>query len=431
MNRPTITVPERYLAAQEAALATALFGSMDEAHMATLPPEVFDDERCRVLWEDLRTEHVASEARVSYVATHPLGGREFVAELHGRTLSHDPEEVRDRLQASHALHLATKTLSGGAGALGLTKSASGDVAQAIEEIQRSLSGVLAQVGSTSRPVNMRAGADAFIADALHPREEGEKVSFGLPGLDKMLSGGLLPTKLGVILANSGHGKSTLALQAAIRAADKGIPVLYVSREMKEEELFERVVSYRLRIKETEVKRRIREGDKEVLRRVKNAGDLSISIDSTLETMSQVEARVIQGTGLEYPFGLVVLDYLQLMRAPEIREKRQEIDYLINAAKSMAMRRDLVVLVPSQVRRATDMSAPPMLTDGRETSGIENACDVCISMLKEHGADNGDPEMRLAVRKNRKGPEHEVVGSYHMGAGTFRIFERESQTTVLS
>jgi circadian clock protein KaiC len=55
----------------------------------------------------------------------------------------------------------------------------------------------------------------------------EKVKTGIPGLDEMLDGGLIPGRPYVVSGTSGTGKSTVAMHFLLEGAQRGENVLYV------------------------------------------------------------------------------------------------------------------------------------------------------------------------------------------------------------
>ncbi len=62
-------------------------------------------------------------------------------------------------------------------------------------------------------------------------------STGIPGLDHVLSGGLPPNRLYLILGDSGVGKTTLSLQLLLQGRSQGERVLYVTLSETKEEIF--------------------------------------------------------------------------------------------------------------------------------------------------------------------------------------------------
>lgn len=71
----------------------------------------------------------------------------------------------------------------------------------------------------------------------------EKVKTGVPGLDDMLEGGLIPGRAYIISGTSGTGKTTLALQFLLEGARNGERVLYVALDEPPNEVKANAASY--------------------------------------------------------------------------------------------------------------------------------------------------------------------------------------------
>lgn len=68
------------------------------------------------------------------------------------------------------------------------------------------------------------------------RETVPRIYCGLPELDRVLGGGLVPGSLVLISGDPGVGKSTLLLQALYGLASRGYQVLYASGEESREQI---------------------------------------------------------------------------------------------------------------------------------------------------------------------------------------------------
>src|SRR4029077_2713986 len=75
----------------------------------------------------------------------------------------------------------------------------------------------------------------------------DTVPTGFPSIDRLLGGGLRRTDLAVLGGDVGSGKSALALGMALRAAQAGSDVVFLSGEMNEERLMERALAIEGRV----------------------------------------------------------------------------------------------------------------------------------------------------------------------------------------
>jgi replicative DNA helicase len=245
-------------------------------------------------------------------------------------------------------------------------------------------------------------------------ERGEQIT-GVPtgyiDLDRRLSG-LQPSNLIVIGGRPGTGKTSLALGIAANAAmDAGAKVLVFSLEMSERELGQRLLSAEARVDST----RLRNGDlrgtdwtklSQAVGRL-GAADISIDDDPHLTVMElRAKARRHKSAhGLD----LIIIDYLQLMAGrPGAENRTLEVSEVSRGLKLLARELDVPVVALSQLSRGLESRADkrPMLSDLRDSGGIEQDSDVVMFLFRSelydpHSPDRGTAE--VIVAKHRSGP----------------------------
>lgn len=242
------------------------------------------------------------------------------------------------------------------------------------------------------------------------------VATGFHKLDDMLSG-LQNSDLVVLAARPSMGKTALALNMARNAAAAGVPVGIFSLEMADYQLVMRMLCSEARIDSHRVRLgRLTEKEWESLgRHVGSLAEFPIYIDDTpgisiLELRSK--ARRLKA---EHNIGLIVVDYLQLLRLSTRVESRQiEIAMISQALKNLAKELDIPVLSLSQLSRAVESrgDGKPVLSDLRESGAIEQDADVVmfINRPAAYGREV-EPELQnkaeVIVSKQRNGPTGEV------------------------
>jgi replicative DNA helicase len=149
---------------------------------------------------------------------------------------------------------------------------------------------------------------------------------GLYDLDRALNGGLRPGHLFVIGARPAVGKSVVASVIAHAAVRQGIGTLFASLEMSRDELVDRLVADAASIDLTHLTKRTLDEDdwRKAQKLLGQASDWPLTIDDRSHlnvTMIRAKARDVtrKRTGL----GLVVVDYLQLVKPASDRVNRQE------------------------------------------------------------------------------------------------------------
>src|SRR5437879_6768114 len=98
---------------------------------------------------------------------------------------------------------------------------------------------------TTRRFPKRPSLETMVerVDQQRPGETpGDTIPTGFPSIDRMLGGGLRRRDLVVLGGDIGAGKSALALGLALRVAQQGTGVAFLSGEMDEERLMERALA---------------------------------------------------------------------------------------------------------------------------------------------------------------------------------------------
>ena len=219
------------------------------------------------------------------------------------------------------------------------------------------------------------------------------VPTGLTDLDDRL-GGLHNQDLVIIGGRPSMGKTALATNIAFHAAkniqDKGLKssVAFFSLEMSSEQLSTRILSEQSRIKSNDIRRgKISEEQfDKFIETSKNISELPLYIDETpaisIAAISNRARRIKRLFGCE----LVVVDYIQLMRATNIRNEGrvQEISEITQGLKALAKELNVPVLAVSQLSRAVEQrdDKKPQLSDLRESGSIEQDADVVMFVYRE-------------------------------------------------
>ena len=232
-----------------------------------------------------------------------------------------------------------------------------------------------------------------MASNAYKNEEGiVGVPTGLTDLDDRL-GGLHKSDLIIIAGRPSMGKTALATNIAFHAAKniqeniKKSTIAFFSLEMSSEQLSTRILAEQSRIKSNDIRRgRISEEEfDKFIETSKNIAELPLYIDETpaisVAALSNRARRIKRLYGLE----LIVIDYIQLMRASNFREGRvQEISEITQGLKALAKELSVPVVALSQLSRAVEQrdDKKPLLSDLRESGSIEQDADVVMFVYRE-------------------------------------------------
>ena len=232
-----------------------------------------------------------------------------------------------------------------------------------------------------------------MASSAYKNEEGiVGVPTGLRDLDDRL-GGLHKSDLVIIAGRPAMGKTALATNIAFNAAtniqktNRKSCIAFFSLEMSSEQLSTRILAEQSRIKSNDIRRgKISEEQfEQFLETSKNISELPLYIDETpaitIAALSNRARRIKRLYGLD----MVVVDYIQLMRASNFKEGRvQEISEITQGLKALAKELAVPVLALSQLSRAVETrdDKKPLLSDLRESGSIEQDADVVMFVYRE-------------------------------------------------
>lgn len=235
-----------------------------------------------------------------------------------------------------------------------------------------------------------------------------------------LTAGFQPSDLIIIAGRPGMGKTAFALNIARNAAlESGVPVGIFSLEMSKEQLAMRLLCAEARVDS----QKIRTGfmnSQEAAKLMTAAGyffDAPIFVDDTpsigvLEL--RAKTRRMKATN---EIGMVIIDYLQLMRGREGAERRDlEISEISRSLKALAKELKIPVVALSQLNRKVEErhDKRPQLSDLRESGAIEQDADLICFIYREEQynketSNKGVSEILL--RKQRNGPTGDVTLAY--------------------
>ncbi len=252
------------------------------------------------------------------------------------------------------------------------------------------------------------------------------VPTGYRDLDR-LTAGLQKSDLIVIAGRPSMGKTALALNIVEHAAvEAGVVCAVFSLEMSKEQLVQRMLCSRAEVDASKLRGGfLSEGDWPRLTRAAGLlSEASIYIDDSpaLNVLEvRAKARRLQR---EHGLGLVVVDYLQLMRAIGKTESRErEISEISRSLKALAKEIKVPVIALSQLNRGVEarQDKRPQLSDLRESGAIEQDADVIAFIYRDEmyhpeSADAGKAE--VIIGKQRNGPTGRVTLAFRSSLTRF-------------
>jgi replicative DNA helicase len=265
------------------------------------------------------------------------------------------------------------------------------------------------------------------------------VPSGFKELDRMTAG-FQPSDLIIIAGRPSMGKTAFCLDVAEYAAiNNKIPVAIFSLEMSKEQLVIRMLCSQAHVEGT----RLRTGylnESDWPKLTIAAGSLSespIYIDDTA-ALSVLELRAkARRLKSDHGLGMVIVDYLQLMKGrSRVESRQQEISEISRSLKALAKELNIPVIAVSQLSRKTEERTGnrPQLSDLRESGAIEQDADLILFIYRDEvynrSEDNPNRgKAEVIIGKQRNGPIGKVDLAFLDKFTTFKdLYKGETENT---
>lgn len=272
-----------------------------------------------------------------------------------------------------------------------------------KDINESIAEIIYRCEELSECKDIRSKSISKIVDEQQDKYflniEREHVTTGFSKLDDCLiclEGG----DVTVIGARPSVGKSAISLQMIEYICGCGKKVGYFNLEMGEEQVFQRLNSRFSKIGITRI-RRAKEFLNDEQERYRKANDKMKSLNLIVSAGSKTVSE-IKNESRHQKFDVIVIDYLQLIKADRINANRAaEVGYISKSIKELAMELKVPVILLSQLNRVSERSETkePTMADLRESGDIEQDASNIILLWKM--VDDGSL-IGLKVDKNRQG-----------------------------
>lgn len=425
---PSSHVPPQNIEAEESVLGAML---VSEPALTRVIDEVklnaadFYLDRHRVIFECVYELYAASkpvdqlsvaEALTQRNKIEEAGGKHYVSELAAKVpaagnAKHYAEIVQEN-------SLLRRLLGAGQQIQGWVNERAGEPRELSERAEK----LLFEVAHKEQASDFRTLGDILHdeVDRLEKLSTGETELTGTPAgfrdLDA-ITGGFQPGNLIIIAARPAMGKSALVANIAENVAVKrGLPVAFFSLEMSEVELAQRFIACRARISGDKLRKgQVSQHDwPKVVRACNELEEAPLWFDdsSDLGILDlRAKARRLHAQEQERGgLGLIILDYIQLMRSDDHRANRvEQVGQISRGLKILARELEVPVVAISQLSRAPEQRTPPkpQLSDLRESGQIEQDADVVAFLYRDDyyrdPEDEPDGLADLIIAKHRNGP----------------------------
>jgi replicative DNA helicase len=272
-----------------------------------------------------------------------------------------------------------------------------------------------EIGSDDRRKDIRR-IELILDDEIHKLEELSRsdrtltgTPSGFPDLDEITSG-FQPGNLIILAARPSMGKSSLAANFLENAAvTHNRPAVMFSLEMGESELAQRFIASQGSIKGNDL-RRGKVSWPKVMTATKALKDAPLWVDDSSDlSVLDIRAKARRlAQQCEGNLGLIVVDYLQLMRSDSRSDSIvEQIGDISKGLKTLAKELQVPVIALSQLSRGVEQrhDKRPMLSDLRSSGQIEQDADLVMFIYREEYYEDDSErqgEAELLIAKHRNG-----------------------------
>jgi replicative DNA helicase len=265
------------------------------------------------------------------------------------------------------------------------------------------------------------------------------VPSGFKELDR-LTAGFQPSDLIIVAGRPSMGKTSFCLNIAQYAAiEKKIPIAIFSLEMSKEQLGIRMLCSEAHVEGTKLRSGfLSESDWPRLTiAAGNLSEASIYIDDTAAlTILELRAKA-RRLKSERGLGMLIIDYLQLMKGrTRVESRQQEISEISRSLKALAKELNIPVVAVSQLSRKTEERTGnrPQLSDLRESGAIEQDADLILFIYRDEiynrAEDNPNKgKAEIIIGKQRNGPIGKVDLAFLDKFTTFKELYRGETETI--
>ena len=233
---------------------------------------------------------------------------------------------------------------------------------------------------------------------------------GFLDLDK-ITGGLHKGELIIVAGRPSMGKTSFAMNIAENVAKVSDKLTLVfSLEMSGESIATRLISSLSRIDQTKLRDGdLNDADWAVLAKAMTVmSNTKMHIDDTAAlSPMEIRSRTRRIAKTEGEIGVIIIDYLQLMQVPGMKENRTaEISEITRSLKALAKEMDVPIIALSQLNRSLEQRADkrPIMSDLRDSGSIEQDADLILFVYRDevynkNSKDKGTAEIIISKHRN--------------------------------
>jgi len=276
-------------------------------------------------------------------------------------------------------------------------------------------------------------------DFYHRKEE--RIPFDLEFFNKITKGGLPKKTLNIALAGTGVGKSLFMCHVAAGAVTMGYNVLYITLEMAEEKIAERIDANLLNVKLDDLFLLPKEVYDSKIEKIKNKtkGKLIIKEYPTA-TASAIHFRsLLNELKIKRNFSpdIIFIDYLNICTSSRIKAGANINSYtyvksIAEELRGLAVEFNVPIASATQTTRSGFTSSDPGLEDTSESFGLPATADLMFALITSEELDELNQIMVKQLKNRYADPSHYKRFTIGIDKSKMKLYdiEQSAQTDIV-
>ncbi len=217
----------------------------------------------------------------------------------------------------------------------------------------------------------------------------ERIPFDLDFFNKITKGGLSPKTLNIALAGTGVGKSLFMCHMAANCLSQGKNVLYITLEMAEERIAERIDANLMNVSMEDLQSLAKQMFTDKMSKItkKTKGKLIVKEYPTATAHSSHFRGLIKELAIKKSFrpDIIFIDYLNICASSRFKGAQNVNSYMYVKAiaeelRGLAVETNVPIMSATQTTRSGFVSTDVGLEDTSESFGLPATADLMFALI---------------------------------------------------
>ena len=266
----------------------------------------------------------------------------------------------------------------------------------------------------------------------------EKIPFDLEYFNKITRGGISKKSLNIILAGPGVGKSLLMCHHASSSLLQGKNVLYITMEMAEEKIAERIDANILNVAVDDLVNISREEYKRKIERLKNkvVGKLIIKEYPTASASVVHFRNLLNELNLKRNFvpDIIFVDYMNICASSRVKLSSSVNSYtfvksIAEEIRGLAVEFNVPIMTASQLTREGAVSSDPSISNVSESFGTAATADMMLALISTEELEQLNQIMVKQIKNRYADPTKNKRFVVGVDRSKMRLYDVENSAQI--